>query len=78
MVFTVGYPHDQAMAASFAGLVVNYPQIAEAYFAVPGRPSGRYELEADHGAFVRNLADIRAVGKKLNMFLNSACDSADT
>lgn len=37
MVFTVGYPHDQAMAASFAGLVANYTQIAEAYFAMPGR-----------------------------------------
>lgn len=77
MVFTVGYPHDQAMAASFSGLVANYPQIAEVYFAVPGRPSGRYELEADHGAFVRNLAGIRAAGKKLNMLLNSACDGVD-
>ena len=38
MVFTVGYPHDQAMAASFAGLVANYPQIAEVYFTMLGRP----------------------------------------
>lgn len=59
-------------------MVSEYPQIAEVYFAVPGRPSGRYALDADHGAFVRNLADIRAAGKKLNMLLNSACDGADT
>lgn len=58
-------------------MVSEYPQIAEVYFAVPGRPSGRYALDADHGAFVRNLADIRAAGKKLNMLLNSACDGAD-
>ena len=38
MIFTVGYPHNQAMAASFTGLVANYPQTAEAYFAMPGRP----------------------------------------
>ena len=44
---------------------------------MPGRPSGRYELEVDHCAFVRNLVDIRAAGKKLNMLLNSACDGAD-
>ena len=44
---------------------------------MPGRPSCRYELEVDHGAFVYNLADIRAAGKKLNMLLNSACDGAD-
>ena len=52
MIFAVGYPYDQVIAASFAGLVANYPQIAEVYFAVPGRPSGRYELEVDHGVFV--------------------------
>ena len=44
---------------------------------MPGRPSGRYELEVDHGAFVRNLVDISAAGKKLNMLLNSACDGAN-
>jgi len=58
-------------------LVSKYSQIVEAYFAVPGRPSGRYALAVDHGAFVRNLTDIRAADKKLNMLLNSACDGAD-
>lgn len=47
------------------------------YFAVPGRPSGRYELQADHARFVTNLKAIRKAGKALNMLLNSACDGAD-
>lgn len=77
MVFTVGYPHDQFIADGFAGLVSEYPQIAEVYFAVPGRPSGRYALETDHAGFIRNLRAVREKGRKLNMLLNSACDGAD-
>ena len=38
MIFAVGYLYDQVIAASFAGLVANYPQIAEAYFAMSGHP----------------------------------------